>query len=230
MKICLIYHCLFFVDTPDNLRATAVNIVHEQMDQLRQSGLLDAASEFHVGLNGGLESLIVASVLIPPKAKVVLHGLQCHNENRTILMLEKWLPGHEDWYVLYFHAKNSSHLTDTGVGLPWRACMTRHCISNWRTCVAALDQGYDVASAHYMFPPATPPGQHIMAGNFWWAKASFLATLPSIMNRDRIRLSGIDASESRFEAEVWIGNGSRVPRIKDFHPNCNPSRVGTCVP
>lgn len=228
--IAIFYHGLFFMDTPDNVRASAVNIVHEQMDQLRSSGPLYAASEFHVGLNGGLESLIVASALMPPQAKVELHGLQCHTENRTILMLEKWLPGHKDWIVLYFHAKNSSHATDTGIGLPWRRCMMRHCISNWRTCVADLDKGYEAVGCHWMEPPATPPGQFIFAGTFFWARASFLLTLPSIMERERIKLSGIDSLDSRYEAEVWLGNGPRVPRVKDYHgPDWTPGKIATCT-
>jgi hypothetical protein len=193
------------------------------MDQLRQSGLLDAASEFHVGINGGLESLIVASALFPPKAKVELHGLQCHNECRTIRMLEKWTPGHEGWYVLYFHAKNSSHDADTGIGVNWRRCMMEHCITNWRTCVADLDKGYEAVGCHWMEPPETPLGQFIFAGTFFWARASFLLTLPSIMDRGRIKSSGIDALESRYEAEVWIGNGLRVPRIMDYHHGWKPN-------
>lgn len=64
----------------------------------------------------------------------------------------------------------------------------------------------------------TPPGQSIWAGNFWWAKSDFLRTLPSIMNRERIKISGLGAAESRFESEVWIGNGPRLPRVRDYHP------------
>lgn len=228
--IAIFYHCLLFMDSPDNLCENALNIVRGQMEELKRCGLLDAAAEFHVGINGGLESLEVSRLVIPPKANMVLHGLQCRNECRTIRMIEEWLPGHDDWYVLYFHAKNSSHATDTGIGVPWRACMMRHCVTNWRKCVAALNEGYDVAGVHFMEPPATPPGQRIMAGNFFWSKASFLAMLPSIMARDRIKESGIDSIDSRFEAEVWIGNGPRSPHVKDFHgPLWNPSRTAECA-
>lgn len=218
------------MDAPDNLLENAVNIVRGQMDQLKQSGLLFSESEFHVGLNGGLESLEVAHLLFPTRSQITLHGLQCHTENRTILMLEKWLPGHEDWNVFYFHAKNASHVTDRGIGVPWRACMMRHCVQNWRRCVADLDSGYEVAGAHYMQPPATPPGQHIMAGNFWWAKASYLLTLPSIMDRERIKLYGIDPLNSRYESEVWIGNGPRVPKVRDYHgPGWTPAKIAECM-
>jgi len=229
MKTAVFYHCLFFLDSPDNLSENAINIVREQMSELKACGLLDAADELHVGINGGLESLEVSRIVIPPKASIMLHGLQCHNECRSIRMLEDWLPGHDDWNVLYFHAKNSSHATDTGIGVPWRRCMMRHCVQNWRQCVKDLDEGYEAVGCHWMVPPSTPAGQYIFAGTFFWAKASFLLTLPSIMRRDRIKLSGLDSSESRYEAEVWLGNGPRVPRIKDYHgPNWNPSKMDTC--
>lgn len=216
--IAILFHGLFFLNSPENLLENALEIITGQMWQLRASGLLDAAAEFHAGLNGGEETLQMARLVLPAKAQITLHGLQSHTENRTILMLEKWLPGHEDWYVLYFHAKNGSHPADSGIGGPWRQRMMDHLVTDWRRCVRDLNAGYDAVGCHWLGPPLTPPGQHIFGGNFFWAKASFLATLPSIMERDRIKVSGLDALESRYEAEVWIGNGPRLPKVLDYYP------------
>lgn len=197
------------------------------MSALRQTGLLDAAQEMHVGINGGKESGDVANILIPHKANRVLHGLQCRNENRTVLMLEQWLPSHKDWYVLYFHSKGATRLND--LNIRWRACMEKTVLWNWRQCVKDLDEGYEAVGSHWMVPPATPVGQHIFAGTFFWSKSSFLNTLPSIMARDRIKVSGIDSLDSRYEAEVWLGNGPRVPTVKDYHAGWNPSKIATCT-
>lgn len=230
MKIAIFFHGLFALENPDNILGNAVSIVIDQMRQARESGLLESANEFHAGINGGFESAILASMIFPSTARIKLHGLQCRNECRTILMLEKWLTGHEDWYVLYFHSKGATHPEGDSQTAAWRGCMMRNAVINWRTCVGDLDAGFDSVGSHWMTGEQTPPGQSIWAGNFWWAKASFLATLPSIMLRDRIKLSGIDSIESRFEAEVWIGNGPRLPKIKDYHgPGWNPSKLGTCV-
>lgn len=230
--IAIFYHGLFFMDRPDNLLQNAVDIIHQQMQQIHHVGLLDAASEFHVGLNGGDETLQMARLIIPAKAKIVLHGLQCHNENRTIRMLEEWLPGHDDWCVLYFHAKGSTSPPQRkDFSNRWRTCMTKNVIYNWHRCVTDLDTGYEAVGCHWMVPPATPPGQYIFAGTFFWSKASYLLTLPSIMARDRIKISGIDSADSRYEAEVWLGNGPRLPRVKDYHgPGWNPSQIATCAP
>lgn len=229
--IAIFYHCLFFKDHPDNLLPNAVNIVHEQMLEAERTGLLTAASEFHAGLNGGQESLGIARAVLPKTADIVLHGLTCHTENRTLLELERWLPTHPDWYVLYFHSKGATHAAGDDFTGRWRGCMMKNAVRHWLRCVSDLDTAYEAVGSHWMIPPATPAGQHIFAGNFWWATSDFLRTLPSLEARDRIKVSGLDAAESRYESEVWLGNGPRVPRVRDYHgPLWNPSKIGTCTP
>lgn len=214
--IAIFYHALFKLGDPSKVLPAAVNIVADQMNTLKESGLLAAASQMIVGINGGDESKPLAGALLPAQAHLVFHGLQCRNECRTIRIIEEWLPGHEDWYVLYHHSKGATKPDLRN--RYWRECMERHCVKEWRKCVADLEAGYDAVGCHWFDPPRTPQGQHIFAGTFFWSKASYLRTLPSIMDRDRIKLSGIDSIESRYESEVWIGNGPVQPRVKDYHP------------
>jgi hypothetical protein len=224
MKLCVFFHGLLFLGNPPELLVNAVDIIRDQMRQLKESGLLDAANEFHVGLNGGIETGEIANLLFPPKARITLHSLQCRNELRTLRLLEQWLPGHEGWFVFWFHAKGSCHPPGDPLRTAWRECSMRHLVRDWRQCVADLHHGYDAVGTHWMYPPATPPGQYIFAGNFWYARASFLKTLPSIMERARIKESGIDALESRYEAEVFLCNGPRLPTVKDYCPGWSPGR------
>lgn len=227
--IAVFYHCLFQLG--DELLPGALDIIYDQMTQLKETGLQDAASEIIIGVNGGAESKVYADGILPAKARVVFHGLQCRNECRTIVELEKWLPTHPDWYVLYFHAKGATHDPNHGYSIAWRGCMMKGVVKNWRTCTADLDAGYDAVGSHWMVPPATPIGQHIFAGTFFWVKSSFAVTLPSIMEREQLKRMGIDSAESRYESEVWIGNGPKLPKVKDYHgPNWNPGQLGTCTP
>lgn len=200
------------------------------MAALKHYGLLDEATEFHVGVNGGEESAWAAKMFLPPKADVIFHGTQCRNECRTIRSLEQWLPGHEGWNVFYFHVKGgTSGPEKKWLNDKWWACMMKNLVANWRRCVTDLSAAHDAVGVHWMVPPSTPVGQRIFAGNFWWAKGGFLCSLPSIMERDRIKVSGLDSIESRYESEVWLGNGSRIPRIKDYHgPRWTPARIGEC--
>jgi len=99
--IAIFYHCLFLTGEPPAFSESAFNIIHLQMESLKSSGLLDAASHFVVGINGGDESSEFANLVIPAKAKRVMHGLDSKSENLTIIEIEKWVPDHPNWNVLY---------------------------------------------------------------------------------------------------------------------------------
>ncbi len=219
--ICVVYHCLTHLGNPPELKAPAVDIIREQMAELKQSGLLDACSEFIVGINGGAETQEIANLIIPAKAKVVLHGLDSRSENLTMIEVEKFVKTHPNWNVFYHHAKSSTHdpNSDYGkFGTRWRRCMQKRCVTEWRQAVSFINNGHDAAGCHWLTGQGHDHSQHYFAGTFWWATSNFLATVPSMYLRDRIKQSGIGSLESRYEAEVWIGNG-RLPRVKDLEPS-----------
>lgn len=220
--IAVWYHCLFALGKPPAYLPAAPEIVAEQMACLKTSGLEDAATEIHIGVNGTkAESEPFAGIFFPAKAEVTYHGLQCRNELRTILMLEKWVPTHPNWNVLYFHSKGATHAPDShyghNVSAPWRIGMMQDLVLGWKNCVAELDAGHDIVCSHWLWNMADGT-QHIPAGNFLWLQSNFVAELPSFMIRDRLKVSGLDSVESRFEAEVKWGNGRR-PNVFQFRPN-----------
>ena len=216
--ICVVFHGLFFLGDPPRHMPNAGCIIANQICQMVDSGLWDAASEIHFGINGGPESEPVAKAIIPSKATVTYHGLQSKAENLTIVMIEQWVKTHPGWNVLYIHGKGASHDPNSdyayNVSRPWREAMMSDLVMNWRECVRDLDT-HDVAAMVFLWEQGWDKSQHIAAGNFWWATSDFLAQLPSIYLRDRIKQDGIGAVTSRFEAEVWIGNGRR-PTVKAY--------------
>lgn len=228
MKIAVFYHCLLFMGDPPELLPLALDIVQEQMQALETSGLLDVADELIIGINGGPESEDIASLIFPPKAKIVYHGLRSRSENLTICELEKWLPEHDDYYVLYFHSKGVTHAAGNAFREAWRKCMMVWLVWNWNICVKDLDLGYECAGCHWLTGRGWDKSQNLFGGNFWWAKASYLLTLPPLRARERIRISGIGDIESRFEAEVWIGNGPRLPMVRNYHWH-DPSTGKPCM-
>jgi hypothetical protein len=217
--IAVFYHTLFVVGNPPQPMQSALQIIPEQMVQLVGWGLLDAATEFHVGVNGGEESKPYVSSMVSEKADVRYHGLDSRCENLTIVWMEEWVKTHPDWYVFYHHVKGAGHDINSSYfqyAAEWRRGMAHDLIINWRQCVADLDAGHDIACSHFMRHVADGT-QNIAAGNFWWAKSDFIATLPSIFLRDRIKQDGIGALTSKYEAEVWIGNG-KMPNAKEYRP------------
>lgn len=228
MNIAVFYHCLFVGGPKKTFLPLAFCIVTDQMQQLRLSGLLNRADYFYVGINGGPESIEYARITIPRKAEIQFHGTQCHTENRTLLALEQHVKQNPDDLILYFHSKGATKTArqDSEHAGQWRDCMMRNLVMNWQRCVADLKH-FESVGCHWLTKQGSDKSQSLWGGNFWWARASFLQTLPPLCDRTRIIISGLDALESRYEAEVWIGNGKRLPTVRDYHP-VNPAFRGAC--
>lgn len=216
--IAIFFHGLFFLGDPPRHMPNAGCIISDQITQMINTGLWDAASEIHFGINGGKESLPVCETIVPQKATVTYHGLQSRNENLTIVMIEEWVKTHPGWNVLYLHAKGSSHEPNSDyaqrVSKPWREAMMQDLVVNWRQCVADLET-HDIACMVWLWDQGWDHSQHIPAGNFLWLTSDFAAKLPSLYLRARIKEDGIDAATSRYEAEVAWGNGPR-PNVKAY--------------
>lgn len=218
--LAIFYHCTFFLGEVSKPLQNAPVIVAGQMGKLGVNGLLKVASEFHVGVNGFTESVPLVKLLIPGKAVVKYHGLESRSENLTICALHEWAKVHPGWNVLYLHSKGAT----APPGSPkaanadlWRATMMADLVTRWRDCVGHLDAGYDIVCSHWRWHAADGT-QHIPAGNFLWVKSDFIASLPSMHERERIKQDGVGALESRYESEVFWGNGAR-PKVRQFRPD-----------
>jgi len=229
-KLAIFYHCLLYGGNPPDLLPNAYCVVNEQMQQLKDSGLLNASVIFVAGINGGNESSDMANMVLPAKAQRIMHGLQSRSENLTIALMHDWAQSNPDWYVLYFHSKSATKTEPyyREHGNQWRRCMMRHCVTNWRQCVKDLDSGFESVGCHWLTNMGSDRSQNYWAGTIYWVKSDFLRTIPSIYTRQRIKMSGIDSLESRYEAEAFIGTGPRLPLVKDYHP-VNPSMHGACM-
>lgn len=222
IPIIVYYHCLFRLGDPPEILPHACAIVREQMHMLQVSGLLDACSEFHVGINGNEEDLEYANLFIPPKAKITLHGLASRAENLTIIALHEWSKKQGgERYILYFHSKGATHAEDSGyavtVANPWRRAMMNDLVMNWQGCIAELDNGFEIVTSRWLWNMADG-SQHIPIGNFLFVRANFVKTLPDMRLRERLRISGVAGLESRYESEVFWGNGPRRPNVKSWRP------------
>jgi hypothetical protein len=208
-KLAVFYHCA--ISGPRIPSPTyAESVVCEQMAALKASGLAEVAEGILVGVNGGDGDLLEVMPMIPLKALVYTQGRQGESEIPTLDMLRGWLPGHEDWFVLYHHSKGVSCPADN-IKERWRARMERVCVWDWKYCVASLIAGFDSVGCHWLTKDnfsgrvKTP----YWGGNFWWATAKFLLTLPPLPP---------DSHANRYAAESWIGSGPRIPKVKDYYP------------
>ncbi len=222
MPIAVFYHCLFTHGKPREVRPGAMAIVLDFMMKAAQCGLLDACSEFVVGVNGTEEeSGDYVKLAIPKKARVIYHGLDSFAENLTICALHTWAQAHPNWAVLYCHAKGCTHDPESPyaqhVSGPWRGTMTAHLVGGWKESVAQIEAGADIVCCHWLWGQCDGT-QHIPAGNFLWLNSTFAGSLPPMHNRERIKSDGIAAASSRYEAEVFWGNGHR-PTVFQWLPS-----------
>jgi hypothetical protein len=112
-----------------------------------------------------------------------------------------------DGYVLYSHSKGAANVSDTNT--KWRRSMIYYNVGQWQEAVKALDEGYDCAGQHWMFPSHHSPehkGWPFFGGTYWWTSLKFIRELP------------IPGLEHRHIAEGWIGENyySRPMKCFDF--------------
>lgn len=189
MKLALFYH----VWCTNHWK----EIVQEQIALIVESGLAQNAKIF-IGVIGTWHNIVeIADIIDGLDAHVIGHGEDPEQfEFPTLEVLRLYAASH-DGYVCYIHSKGVSHQKNE-LHDWWRATMNEGVLTGWSECVMALDAGYDVAGCRFKH---TVHELNYFAGNFWWATCEHIRKLPDFTH------------SSRYEAEVWVVNGSP----KEFH-------------
>lgn len=223
MKIAVFYHIKPSGEGID--KGFATEVFQQQMGFFKSTGLADASNHTTIGINGIPEDAANLSGILPKlqNIEVRYHGKDARSEIPTLKRLQQWLPGHADWYVCYWHAKGITH-PHYEPYIRWRRCMEHCVIKRWQRCMHDLERGHDSVGAHWLdrtkyprdheeqFNPSWNLGGHIWGGNFWWAKAQYLLTLPELPSNSSCR--GED-----FAAEIWIGSAKGQPKVIDYAPH-----------
>ena len=203
--IAVFYHYRLSGGWPAISEPHAARIFAAQMEALGVSGLAEAASKI-MAMAASVADTMAAAPFLPAKTMSIALG-DAATELPTLCHLQVFAQNNPDWYIFYHHIKCATR--SDNLCRVWRECMTRRLVLGWRHCVALLDSGCDSVGCHWLTPEQYPAlvQSPFWGGNFWWAKASFIDTLP------KLPLDG-----DRFLAEKWIGTGIRRPRVFDLHP------------
>lgn len=212
MKISVWYHCRLFGGEPPIDPDFSLGLMGEQMQTLSDSGLLAAAEEVVICVNGDSINQASARMVAPKKSRFIDHGQKAKSLLPTVNALRQWSIQHPHWLVCFWHIKGVTHPNDD-LNRIWRHCMERCVIRNWRKCLADIVTGCDTVGAHWLTREqygncVTYP---FWGGQFFWARASFLAELPELPPEPKCR-------QDWFLSENWIGMG-RTPKIKDYAPH-----------
>lgn len=112
----------------------------------------------------------------------------------------------EDSKVMYCHLKGVSQPHSVG-HRAWRRDLVEFTIMDWKSRIIHLDVLH-TSGPRVCTGGAGGGGEHVSAnkhysGNFWWANAAYLKTLPQ---PSKFRV----IHNNRYAAESWIGQNSKI--------------------
>jgi len=199
-KINIFYH-VFCVNNWQEL-------CEDQFANVFKSGLYDACEKMRIGVVGNEIEIDKFFTWFPemikkytPTNKIEMRSsTENHFEYLTIHWLKEFCDTN-DAHVLYFHTKGISQPAGSFIRLckdDWRKFMEYECIEKWKYCDTKLDEGYDCCGTRFSAK------KHVhFSGNFWWAKSSWIKTLPIVASNWR-----------RINYEQWLLRGCRVAVVK----------------
>lgn len=174
--------------------------VHDHVAAFHESGIPVEAMQ--VGFIGSKDDVREAEKFlnrrIPPRAWEKVAEAEKGYEQVTLKVLHQWVKEQDPGTpVLYMHTKGS--YTVDAVNDRWRRSMTHELLTKWPARLEDIE-GHDAVGSFWATPDnffAKPPLQGpCFAGNFWWARAGFLAGLPPV------------EENSRWDAEQWLNKGN----------------------
>jgi hypothetical protein len=126
------------------------------------------------------------------------------HEYATLGLLHEDCQADPEGAVCYLHSKGVLWPDDPHRNR-WRADMVRHVVTRWKECVAKIEAGADTVGPWWVsrefVKDVSLPGSEALAtkqyypGNFWWASARYVASLPTPDLFDPM---------NRFPAEGWL--------------------------
>jgi hypothetical protein len=170
--------------------------VTEHLKALRKSGLQKNLEGFFIGITSSdknrarIERFLKAYSFFFPFTYTIVNHSTTGWEQTTLDKLYEFSLDHEG-YVLYAHTKGASN--SHPINHYWRRSMIYFNIKNWKKATEKL-KDHQAVGCHWLLPEDLPCNGYYFGGNFWWADFSLIRTL------------GKPLKNSRFDAEIWIGN------------------------
>jgi hypothetical protein len=207
MRNKLYYH-FYIPDTPSHWEL----LLYEQLDCIEGSGLhrhceveicVSSNQENYKKLKENIKSY---SFLKSSWFDTFIENNKNHYEGATLLKLYDECKNYLN--VGYIHSKGITNLTKSTN--KWRKTLEYAIIEKYQDNFEALKNNYDVSGIFWM-----QSNLHF-SGNFWWAKSSYIKTLPRPIIEDwRLHSYNDDFWKSKYRYEVWIGINN--PKVNEIH-------------
>lgn len=175
------------------------DIVKEQVEIMKESGLYERTNVINIGCLGSNESKAILNDFIKENSKL---RLATHSENlgefefHTLRYMKHVCNNSPNFYGFYIHTKGVSWPKHEG-GKYWRDYMNHYILREWRSNVRALNTGYETCGVKLI----NRKWPMHYSGNFFWFKGEYAKDLIDV-NRMNLK--------DRFNAEMWICSGQPI--------------------
>lgn len=206
-----LYYHFYIPDTPSHWQL----LLYEQLDCIEGSGL-QYHCEVEICVSSNKENYEKLQKIIKSYPflrsswfDIDIEENRNHHEGTTLLTLYDECSSFDN--VGYVHSKGITSLSKQVNR--WRKVLEYGVIEKWEDNINALNKGFDVSgiiwdkeSCHF-------------SGNFWWAKSSYIKTLPRpVIEKWTKQIVPIGAHwSSRFRYEGWIGLEN--PKANNLYEN-----------
>ena len=197
-----------------------INITLEQIKLLNATGLLDESEVVlcsHYNENNYKDLILYLSY--HNKIHKFRHFDKSYKEwyeYTTCLELQRDCnESTEEFYALYLHNKGS--YTQTIGNYNWRKYMEYFCVEKWKECVEKLDEGYELVGAAYLDNSKEDDNAHYFAGNFFWAKSSYIKRCQQLKTPPEVDFEPQMPNQPhlRYDLEPWHASGN--PKWFEMH-------------
>jgi hypothetical protein len=176
-------------------------VVVEQLDSLAGVGLQGTVTSAILGTPEQVQTCID----LASQRGITLRVGYSHPDLKqfeapTLEAVRRWARNHRNGAALYLHTKGVSRPPGPGKKA-WRQLMERHVIQCWRENMSMLKNVDAVGVGWYDDNPH-------FSGNFWLARADWLASLPPIgrYQQKYPDLKTLGCSWDRIACERWLGS------------------------
>ena len=167
-------------------------VMSSQVTKIIKSGLFDELTRVFTGTYGN-----ETSIALPAKFSVIHKSSDASSPAMEMLDIIGNFARNNDCLILnfcnlhseYYGRGNYTYVQD------WRECLEHFNINSWKECVARLEN-YEAVGIDWR-PNGDGTGR--FDGNYWWARSSYLAKLPTL---EHLRSNNITVESLK---DHWIG-------------------------